>query len=261
MSSLQLSFKSTQITRIHSSPSLSRSLSLARTFLWHLFLFPWWERTLAGNVTWDFVAGQSLGSRRGQLLCVWHVSMTADALPPSSAFTTFPPPTSQCAAWPPQMLTSLTSVGVHDRSTSPSTRLGSVVPLCSWACRRFNSSRDSICSWHALKQSWKHAIGLSQLTNISRAHSVEVLVKQVCIPGHSEWPVTRNWSDSGRTRKRLEFWDKALERRPPHSLLRPSTGDSLWSWHLSKRQTRCLELNFSNPNMTSDTTLPPPVNQ
>lgn len=99
-----------------------------------------------------------LGSQRGQLPCERHVSMSA-ANPPSTMFTTFPQGTGHCAAWLSfQMLTSLTSVGVHDRSTSPSTHLGSMVLLCCWACRRLDSSRDSICSWHALKQSWKHAI-------------------------------------------------------------------------------------------------------
>lgn len=52
-----------------------------------------------------------------------------------------------------QMLMSLTSVGVQDRSTSSSTLFVSVETLCCCACLRLDSSRDSICSWHDLRQS------------------------------------------------------------------------------------------------------------
>lgn len=53
----------------------------------------------------------------------------------------------------PQMLMSLTSVGVHERSTSSSTCLLSVEMLCCCACLRLDSSSDSICSWHDRRQS------------------------------------------------------------------------------------------------------------
>lgn len=52
-----------------------------------------------------------------------------------------------------QMLMSLTSVGVQDRSTSSSTLFVSVETLCCCACLRLDSSRDSICSWHDFRQS------------------------------------------------------------------------------------------------------------
>lgn len=52
-----------------------------------------------------------------------------------------------------QMLTSLTSVGVQDRSASPDTRFGSALPLWCWACCKLDTRRDSICSWQARKQS------------------------------------------------------------------------------------------------------------
>lgn len=52
-----------------------------------------------------------------------------------------------------QMLISLTSVGVQDRSASPDTHFGSVVLLWCWACCKLDSRRDSICSWQARKQS------------------------------------------------------------------------------------------------------------
>lgn len=53
-----------------------------------------------------------------------------------------------------QMLISLTSVGVQDKSASLATHFDSLVLWC-WTSCRLDSSRDSICSWHARKQSCK----------------------------------------------------------------------------------------------------------
>lgn len=56
---------------------------------------------------------------------------------------------------PHQMFTSRTSVGVAEKSGFSRMLLGSVGTecCCRCACRRLVSSRDSICSWHALRQS------------------------------------------------------------------------------------------------------------
>lgn len=51
------------------------------------------------------------------------------------------------------MFTSRTSVGVQERSASSSTVFVSEDTLCCCAWRRLDSSRDSICSWQARKQS------------------------------------------------------------------------------------------------------------
>lgn len=151
-----------------------------------------------------------------------------------------------------QMLMSLTSVGVQDRSTSPSTHLGSVVLLCCWACRRLDSSRDSICSWHARKQSWKqtrqHWVNTITLLNINREQSMTFSTFKygfgrmfVCIPGHCEWPVTRSWWGSGRTRRHLGSLDRDLEQLPLRCPLPPWMEDWRWSWHLRKRHKHVLQ--------------------
>lgn len=103
--------------------------------------------------------------------------------------TTFPPSLLivRRRSGSPQMLMSLTSVGVQDKSASSSTRLVSVVPLCCCACRRLDSSRDSICSWHDRKQSCKHRIETE-----SRPIALQTSNKwqNVSIPGRYEWPAT-----------------------------------------------------------------------
>lgn len=65
------------------------------------------------------------------------------------------------------MLISLTSVGVQARSASPDARFGSVVlPGCR-ACCKLDSRRDSICSWHARKQSCEtHSLRWIRVTSI-----------------------------------------------------------------------------------------------
>lgn len=85
---------------------------------------------------------------------------------------------------------SLTSVGVQDRSTSSSTRLVSVVLLCCWACRRLDSSRDSICSWHALKQSCKHTV--HEFTHHTNTHlsamiSIEIWMLAYRVTANDLW--------------------------------------------------------------------------
>lgn len=88
------------------------------------------------------------------------------------------------AAARPQMLTSLTSVGVQDRSASSSTCLVSVVPWCCWAWRRLDSSRDSICSWHDRKQScvWtcQHRVKTMAVLTTNMTHQTIWLWKSTC---------------------------------------------------------------------------------
>lgn len=117
---------------------------------------------------WAGSTWSRLGSCRGQWACEWHV--VHESSPPERRGGLAPSPlvTTSCQklflehqvmVWQPfQMLMSLTSVGVQDRSASSSTRLVSVALLCCWACRRLDSSRDSICSWHARKQSCKNTV-------------------------------------------------------------------------------------------------------
>lgn len=84
---------------------------------------------------WDSVNQRILFSPRSPLLHLWpHMECTRQ----------------HC---PTQMFTSLTSVGVHERSTSSSMLLVSVETVCCCAWRRLVSNKDSICSWHARRQS------------------------------------------------------------------------------------------------------------
>lgn len=55
-----------------------------------------------------------------------------------------------------QMFMSRTSVGVVERSCSSTVFLVSIVTeFCCCACLRLVSNSDSICSWHARRQSWR----------------------------------------------------------------------------------------------------------
>lgn len=63
----------------------------------------------------------------------------------------------------------------------------------------------------------------------------------VCIPGHCEWPVTRSWWGSGRTRRHLGSLDRDLEQLPLRCPLPPWMEDWRWSWHLRKRHNNVLQ--------------------
>lgn len=166
----------------------------------HFFSWPGrgrWQDMWQGWAWW----ASYLGSRSGQQACEWHAGGgreggSSSGVPhPWSAryhpLTTFPPSLLivRRRSGSPQMLMSLTSVGVQDKSASSSTRLVSVVPLCCCACRRLDSSRDSICSWHDRKQSCKHRIETE-----SRPIALQTSNKwqNVSIPGRYEWPATGN---------------------------------------------------------------------
>lgn len=114
-----------------------------------------------------------------------------------------------------QMLISLTSVGVQDRSASLAPHFGSLVLLWCWTCCRLDSSRDSICSWHARKQSCKTQFKINKCDNhfMLECHTV---LECVCIPGHCQWPVIAGlWGSERKMRHR-----GSSDRDPVQLLLR-----------------------------------------
>lgn len=71
-----------------------------------------------------------------------------------------------------QMLMSRTSVGVAEWS-SPIFLVSMANECCCCACLRLVSSKDSICSWHALKQSWKVRVQSNLYTIYTVIHNLK----------------------------------------------------------------------------------------
>lgn len=71
-------------------------------------------------------------------------------------------------------LTSRTSVGVLDWSCCSLALLPALTPVSCrycWPCCRLAASTRSICSWHALRQSWNKRVGRCQEYTHTHAHT------------------------------------------------------------------------------------------
>lgn len=77
-------------------------------------------------------------------------------------------------------LTSRTSVGVLDWSCCSLALLPALTPLSCrycWPCCRLVVSTRSICSWHALKQSWNKKVS----SCLSRISTIQSLLRQLTL--------------------------------------------------------------------------------
>lgn len=125
-----------------------------------------------------------------------------------------------------QMFMSRTSVGVAERSCpSPMFLVSMVTGCCCCACLRLVSSSDSICSWHALRQSWKmrefRLVWASEVILVLRVWMKCGLM--VYPPGHSWWSVPAALSVSETSWHCPPFSSVSPPLLPPCCLLLPWT--------------------------------------
>lgn len=132
-----------------------------------------------------------------------------------------------------QMFTSLTSVGVVERSCPSlmflvSSMVTELLGCC--ACLRLVSSKDSICSWQALRQSWKVRVLVSLMCerNVYHVSMYKSCHGQMYPPGHSWWSVLAAQSVSETSWHCRPFSSVSPPLQPPYCLLLPWTEGWLW---------------------------------
>lgn len=176
------------------------------------------------------------------------------AHPPVTSFTTFPRGSGHCATW--LSVNSDVNVSHVCRGAGqvhiPVNTFGfccAAVLLSlpqAWLQQRLYLLLT--CPQAVLQAHRQHWVNTITLLNINREQSMTFSTFKygfgrmfVCIPGHCEWPVTRSWWGSGRTRRHLGSLDRDLEQLPLRCPLPPWMEDWRWSWHLRKQHKHVLQ--------------------